>query len=298
MQWSPCSTYISMPLRDGRLLVVNTRFETVYNWGHDSFDSSGRCAAAVSLWGPSSTFMAAPHSEAADLPYQLIVGWRPNALQPVSAETELARALLAALGAEESLRYISWGPVGSLAAATVTRSHDVAGNPLPKITRLHVKHPDSSLVCTVAVQRCNKSWRNFWPLIWSPAGDRILLNVDSRPELVSSACVSIGQLDMASYARAVFTPDGRYVAGVCEGAASGRLSVKLWSASNGEVVLSEPWQGVSWADLAFNNLGNLLMLPGRSGFQIMGYGRFSTCAQCQQLCKAVALAGSWLDRCP
>ena len=71
MQWSPCSTLISLGLHSGALLVMNTSLETVYIW--DSLAPPWECPEAIHAWAPSCTFMAAMRPlRHPGLPYGLV----------------------------------------------------------------------------------------------------------------------------------------------------------------------------------------------------------------------------------
>ena len=298
MQWSPCSSYLSMLQHDACLLVMNTGLDILYIWDPESSDSW--CGyKPIPLWGPSSTFMAAMRSQdPAGHPYELELLWHAASIDPISAEAGLVRDFLAGLGSGNHVQCLVWGPVGGLAAATVSFPRDADGKWLGRVAKLVVMLADGSLASMTVQDPDDNFTHSWWPIVWSPAGDRLLLNRDSRPELVSSACVAVLQMELVYGARAVFSPDGRYVAGVCRGPPNASSdSLKLWSASSGAVVFCEAWEGLPKVDLTFAGLGDLLLLPGKHAFQVVQFGcNSSTTDRNKQLCKAVPAACSWLDR--
>ena len=203
----------------------------------------------------------------------------------------MARELLTGLGPREDLQFLAWSPLGSLAAVTMQAETSVC--------RLYVMSGASLASMTLQGPQGTFS-RAWWPIVWSPAGDRLLLNRDIRPALVTTACASVLRMELVCHGRAVFSPEGRYVAGVGNKHPDvdyDRLCVKLWSATSGALVFSKTCRNLSPVDLTFNCLGDLLLFPGKYGFQVLQFGCSPSSTACNtQLCQAVPLACSWLDR--
>ena len=218
--WSPCSRWCPL-LRSGprgSLLLLNTRLETVACFGHDFEPSPIQLVGYTLAWTPDSnlTAHADPRftgSAQGKGSRSLDICWHASESGPgQQAAAEAARVLLGGLCAGKTLQQLAWSPNNALAAVTGLPQRQLADGRFvepssDKQHKLYVLEPEQQLaIITLRFEQQGS-------VIWSPAGDRILMESGHALELVTNRCVSV-RLLLQQYgaSSACFSPDGRHCA--------------------------------------------------------------------------------------
>ena len=256
--WAPDSSLVSMSIK-GRLEVLNSSLESVYVWAAPVYWE------VVSAWTPGGYLMVAMCQPGVSPRQSHLLTICGHQSQPEStcAAASLA-TLLAQFGPQEALKELAYSPANGVAAVTGTACEH--GSCQCQYT-LHVLVPGFGLNSVAVGFSCLPYAA---ALVWSPAGDRLLVICPQRLQLVTLACVLV--LDMpweGSHAEKctspIFSPDGHHVAAVCAtGSQQDRqLRLRLFAAANGAVVFEHVWGGELWYDtLAFGPSGDQLVLMG------------------------------------
>ena len=298
LRWSGDSSLFAVLYEEevSRLCVLNASLETIIAWPlhshrawpvHMAFD-----------WTPSCILMAAVHTPSS--PARLEVCWHP--CQPSLGdmpETGMATRLLARLDPREATVCLAWGPSGGLALVT-----HIERQPQRK---LYVLLPRGQPVSAgVHFSR----FASEAALVWSPAGDRLLVNCPGRLQLFTSSCDPV--LDMPhGKCVPVFSACGRHVAAAEFFSAQqrGRLRVRVFEARSGALLwehkgrLAVGGGAVSSGNLAFSPMGDQLFVSGlleygTYGIHAFSFGRAYMAGRLssRQLCEALAGVCSWANR--
>ena len=306
-QWSPCSNFLSFILNDAgtaSLLVLNSSLEMLYAWHHD-----GPWLSSVrSVWAANSTLLGAAQLPGPLQHHQLGACWNPRGQQPaLCSEAAQVTELLAGIDAGAIVQHLSWGPCKAVAAIV---------KPPPQYDywvsndNLHVfggSVHGSGRICDLYVLEAGQSMTSMsvmWnpalssgnEVIWSPAGDRLLLNSSYSLQLVTTRCngvVNVGDELEYQLRLAVFSSDAKFFASACQGV------VTVHDATNGDIihsvgvdVLQE--RGQKHWDLSFDDNANQLILIGWKDVRIIsfGWGSDSLHTSSRELCNGIAAISS------
>ena len=283
VRWSPSASLLCLFHQASSLHVLNTRLETVWAWPEGPPQGSGSLQMAFD-WTPSSALMAAVHD-----PAPLYRCFQLHAVcdsaQPASSESEVAMAnkVLAELSPREMVKHLACSPISGVAFVT-----EVEHWPRNYSHKLHVVLP-GSLPASVAVDHHYHA--SEAAVVWSPAGDRLLVTNSYMVQLVTSACVLL--LHIEECYDACFSPSGRHLAAAFSAYSrkKSRLCVRLFSTSRGEVAFDQEWDGgIFEGSLAFNYAGDQLLLALPHGARAVTFGQAyeGTTMSSRQVCDAIA----------
>lgn len=251
-------------------------------------------------WAANSTLLGAVPLAGPLQRHRLDVCWHLHEQQADhSAEASHARQLLAGIANGDIVKHLSWGPCNGAAAVAelpepLSRADYCRGlYYYPAIDhKLYVVHSGQGMASTTV------PWADHGSLIWSPAGNRLLLISPGSFRLFTSRCVLVGMVDDAYVPRvALFSSDGVHIA-ACAGC---KVALRLYNAHSGELVLAvgskvedEECQDALW-DLSFNDQSDQLVLLGRKDVCItsFGWGTDTSRTSSRELCNAIAAVSSW-----
>lgn len=312
IQWSPCSNFIAAILINNTgstsLQVLSNRLETMYVWLHEGSWAD----KVISVWAANSTFFGAAPIAIGPLQYHEAC-WNPHLQLPAECgEAAQFGELLAGIdaGVGDFVQHLSWGP-GKAAAALVQllHTHHVPNSPSggqfsdPRGGSMfgdlaNMYEPETP--CKLHVLGAGQSMTSMYvewsscpgsQVMWSPAGDQLLLNSSHYLQLVTSACtpvVLLGGLPDNQLKSAVFSSDGVYFAAACH------EYVNLYESKNGDIIHSmgiAAWHDPRhrW-DIHFDDISDQLVLIGSEVVCIttFGWGSDSLRASSGKLCHAVA----------
>ena len=134
--------------------------------------------------------------------FQLQALWDPAQPAISTSEVAIANDLLAGLSPQEVVKYLACSPLSGFAFVT-----EQERRPYGESYKLHIALP-GSVAASVSV--CFHHHPSKVSVVWSPAGDRLLVTSSSRVQLVTSASVMLHDLGGCCAAR--FSTCGRHVA--------------------------------------------------------------------------------------
>ena len=269
-----------------RLHVLDISLDTMYAWPQEE---SGYPGAVNLRWTPSCILMALVRLHAwPDDPAAPSMQWHllevcchPQPHPMCSPEAILTWKLLAEVAPQQpNIREVAYSPTGGLA---------VVIDP----DNLHVFHIqlvvkellESPLVC-VPVRRnlCQD-------LLWSPAGDRLLLHDSERIQLLTSVCSVI--LDMPSGGHVpVFSPDGLCLALAYQLAIEAKWQLRLYNTCDGALIFQHAWDGhlAIQSSLTFSREGDQIVVSGQDSTHVVSFGQELQASSwsSRQLCEAIA----------
>ena len=302
MRWSPDSRLVQLYIQDdvnnqSKLHVLNPQLDIVYCWPEVAVAGSSLChddiMPAWTLAGATITAVC-QRACSSDQCYVLDACWHQS--QPdvsSSAEAALVRSLLAgvAFSPQEGIRELAFSPLGGL-AAVIGPGPDDSSSDCPY--KLYVLLPGCALE-SVTVDFFASSWEAA--IVWSLAGDRLLIGCLQELLLVSTECDLI--LDMPGGAcTPAFTPDGRYAAalGECRAGQKYRLDLQLFNARSGAIVFQHVWDGMyaNGSSMEFNQAGDRLIVTDRHNAHAFDFGQGCKASNLssRQVCEAIAGACS------
>lgn len=180
--WSPCSQYVPYYHTGRDLFVLNTRLETVVavRASHLTYQcqqhwQSG-CGSVLHAWAPDSTLVASANASKGSV----TLCWRPSSQHHgKQAKAAQLSALLADLAINSELHSFAWSSCGGLAAATA-----ICKPPFGRTESvLSVSLPGQPVASMKAGCVHNGSY------VWSPSGDRLLVDDRCKVNLVNSMCM-------------------------------------------------------------------------------------------------------------
>ena len=277
LRWSPGSKLFSMVYMDADCSIAvlsAASLDILYVWLPD-MASWPDDRDATAAWAPNGILTAAVRMSRSEplRPFQLEACWHASLPDPCSTgEARLAKALLAHLSPNEAVTHLAWSSAGSLACvADADADFDADGYRWAIPCTLYVLCPGSPTVAGMEV--CWNHYASVAAVVWSPAGDRLLVNSYARMQLVTPACVSVLDLPLSTCAP-VFSPDGRLVAAVTKLDNSPQLTLHLISAADGAFMFQSVWEGfVGGSSMAFNDLGDQLRINGLHGARVFTFGQ-------------------------
>ena len=291
MQWSPDSRLLSF--YDGVLHVLNCKLEHVCCWPDQSPAFASEKHVAACAWTPSCHLLGVVPTSGQVQPqsYRAEGCWDGfQAGAESSAEAEGLKVLLAHLGAQETVVHLACSPLTGVALVTS------CGPRYDGQYKLYIMLA-GSLPASLALSFSRYAWEA--EVIWSPAGDRLLVNCPEQLQLVTTACVLLVDI-RAGCCDPTFSPDGRHVAAVFKTTLQQKvhMSCRLFRASDGEIIFDHSWLGGVAVDrLAFNTEGDQLLITGRNKIHVVSFGQAYEAEHMssRQLCEALAGACSWVN---
>ena len=303
MRWSPDSRVVQLLIQDdvhnkSKLLMLTPQLETVYCWPEVEVIGSDLCHDdIVPAWTSAGVAIIAARQRASP-PHQgyvLDACWhqsRPDVGN--SAEAALVKSMLVsvALSPQEGLKELAFSPLGGLAAMTGPGA-DVGSSDCP--CKLHVLLPGGAVESMTV---CLSSWSSENALVWSPAGNRLLVGCLEGLQLVSTDCDLILNLPGGAWAP-TFSPDGRYAAVLSRTECTRTRSVlnlQLFSTCNGAIVFEHTWDvfDETGSSMDFNREGDRLVVTDICNAHAFDFGQGNNVSNLssRQLCEAIAAAGS------
>ena len=192
--------------------------------------------------------------------------------------------------AGETLEHLAWSPNNGLAAVTGLPRQQLADGRFVqpssnKQHKLYVLEPEQQLA-SITLQ-----FEQQGSVIWSPAGDRILMEAGHALELDTKRCTLVPLLvQQYGASSACFSPDGRHCALV-----KGCRGVKICKAADGSQVFSLEDDSMGYRVARFSDCGAQLLLSRRELFRVIDFGWETTSsrAHCKQICSRITAAVDW-----
>ena len=264
--------------------------------------ATGGCRWCALVWAANSTLLSAVQLAGPLQHHCLDVCWSPYVQQSGSCtEAGHVSALLAGTEAAHTLQHLSWGPCNSV-AAVAELSQPISSKFVSRYPDMYVAAVDHMLYVLEPGQGMSNmavAWTNGGKVVWSPAGDRLLLNSIDSVSLVTSGCKYVVILDEKpayNQREAVFSSDGKHLAVAC---ACCEVPLRLYNAKNGEVVFSlghlvKDQLNTCW-DLSFSDKSDQLILLGWDDISIICFGWGSCAARTSstERCDGVAAVSGW-----
>lgn len=291
IQWSPCSQFLSINIPElgvgDTISVMNTSLEELYC--SPAFPHQPNIQTA---WSADCTFVGAQCSGSGsgrdflsehDWSYGLDVCWHPSEPDPATgAAATHAKALLAGLGARETVVRLAWGCSNAFAAVVQTPQAHHRGEFRAKQCKLYVLLPKREL----ASMMLPENFDFYSTLRFSTTGHHLLVECGRYHENLQLVTTSCQVVKSFSQHTGTFHPGGQLLCCI------GDHSLKLIRSADGRQTFSMACSNLGSRRLRLYSLGSQLMLDSR--IVLFGLGTATT-AEGRQLCQAINTSCSWVS---